>query len=92
MIRKFLVCGKRQVFIQNKNNEAHAEIGKVIELLMPINDYWVLENEVKKINYLTASDAPSVDVSSQYKRILKVSHNFAVAEADRHWMYEHKKT
>lgn len=91
MIRKYLICGKRQVYIQSKNNEAHAELGKVMELVMPITDYWVLENEVKMINYLTASDAPAVDVATQFKRILRASHNFAVLEADRHWIYERKK-
>lgn len=91
MIRKYLICGKRQVYIQSRNSESHAHIGKVVELVMPITDYWVLEDEVKKINYLTASDAPGVDIANQFKRILKVSHSFAVLEADRHWIYERKK-
>ncbi|MES2743852.1 MAG: hypothetical protein V4655_00435 [Bdellovibrionota bacterium] len=91
MIRKYLVCGKRQVFLQSKNSEAHADIGKVVELLLPINDFWKLENEIRKINYLTASDAPGVDVSGQLKKIFKASYNFAVIEADRQWIHERKK-
>lgn len=92
MIRKYLVCGKRQVYLQSKNHESHATVGKVIELLLPINDFWVLEKEVQKINYLTASDAPSVDVSGQYKKILGASYSFAIIEEDRKWIHEHKKT
>lgn len=91
MIRKFLVCGKKQIYLQSKNTDAYADIGKVIELLIPINDFWVLEKEIGKINYLTASDAPSVDVGGQYKKILKLSAGFAVVEAERLWLYEHKK-
>ncbi len=92
MIRKYLVCGKRQVFLQSKNSDAYADIGKVIELLMPVTEFWELEKEIGKINYLTASDAPSVDVGGQYKRILGLGAKFAVMEADRVWLYEHKKT
>jgi len=91
MIRKYLICGKKQVFIQSKNSEAHAAIGKTIELLMPVVDFWELEKNIQKINYLTASDAPSVDVGGQYKKILRLSAGFAVAEADRKWLHEHKK-
>lgn len=91
MIRKYLICGKRQVFLQSKNSEVHAEIGKVIELLLPIQDFWKLENEVEKINYLTASDAPNVDVGGQFKRIMAASHSFAVLEADRSWINVRKK-
>lgn len=91
MIRKYLVCGKRNVFLQSKNSESHNEIGKVVELLLPITEFWALENEIRKMNYLTASDAPSVDVSGQYKRILKASYSFVVIEADRQWIYERKK-
>jgi hypothetical protein len=92
MIRKYLICGKRQVFLQSKNSESHAEVGKVIELLLPIDNFWALEDEVKKINYLTASDAPSVDVNGQLKRIFKASYSFAVLEADRQWIHERKKS
>lgn len=91
MIRKYLVCGKKQIYLQSKNTEAYDDIGKVVELLLPINDFWNLEKEIGKINYLTASDAPNVDVGGQYKKILKLSASFAVMEADRQWLYEHKK-
>ena len=91
MIRKYLVCGKKQIYLQSKNTDAYADIGKVIELLLPINDFWALEKEIDQINYLTASDAPTVDIGGQYKRILKLSASFAVIEAERTWLYEHKK-
>ncbi|MBC7659604.1 MAG: hypothetical protein H7249_07835 [Chitinophagaceae bacterium] len=91
MIRKFMICGKKQIYIQSKNSDGYTDIGKVIELLLPINDFWELEKEVKKINYLTASDAPSVDVGGQYKKILGISSGFAVVEADRLWLYAHRK-
>lgn len=90
MIRKYMVCGKKQIYLQSKNTDGYLEIGKVIELLLPINDYWGLEKEIQKINYLTASDAPNVDIGGQYKRILRISSSFAVIEADRLWLYEHR--
>ena len=91
MIRKYLICGKKQIYLQSKNSDAYPEIGKVVELLMPVTDFWNLERAIQKINYLTASDAPSVDVGGQYKKILGLSSGFAVVEADRQWLYVHKK-
>ncbi len=91
MIRKYLICGKKQIYVQSKNSDAYNDIGKVVELLMPITDYWTLEQAIHKINYLTASDAPAVDIGGQYKEILSLSSSFAVVEADRMWLYEHKK-
>ncbi len=91
MIRKFLVCGKKQIFIQSKTTDAYAAIGKIVELLMPVNDFWEIEKQINKINYLNASDAPNVDVGGQYRKILSLSCHFAVLEADRRWLNEHKK-
>ncbi len=90
MIRKYLICGKKQVYLQSKNVESYQEIGKVIELLLPIDDYWVLESQIKDVNYLIASGEAQTEVTSSYRKVLLTSARFAVKEIDRVWLYGRK--
>lgn len=87
MIRKFLVCGKKQVYLQSKNVESYQEIGKVIELLMPIQDYWNIENLIREVNYRLATGEAQTEVTESYRKVLLSSARFAVKEIDRVWLY-----
>lgn len=91
MIRKFLVCGKQQLFLQNQLREGFGEIGRVIELIMPIREYWTLEGKVKEVNYLLSSGDSSPEVSSHYKSAVKFSISYALREEDRAWMINYAK-
>lgn len=86
MIRKYLVCGKRQIYLQSKNMDAYAEIGRVVELLMPVRDFWDLEKLVKDVNYYFAVGEAPAEVASSYKRVMRNSARFAVHEVDRGWL------
>jgi hypothetical protein len=91
MIRKYLICGKRNLFLQSKISEKHGEIGRVIELLLPVHDYWALEDGIKDVNYLIASSEAPVEIARTYKKVLSISSRFAVKEQDRLWLYATKK-
>lgn len=90
MIRKYLICGKKQLYLQSKNIEVYQEVGRVVELLMPIKDFWQLEGLIKDVNYLIAAGEPQAEVVASYRKVLKGSARFAVKEMDRLWLYGRK--
>ena len=90
MIRKYLVCGKKQIYLQSKNLDSYSEIGKVIELLLPVRDFWELEKLVKDVNYFMSAGEAQAEVASSYRRVLKRSAPFAVQELDRTWLHGQK--
>lgn len=91
MIRKYLICGKKQIYLQSKNVESYTDIGRVVELLMPVRDFWSLENLVKNVNYLMAAGEPANEIVTSYRKVLRHSARFAVRELDRSWLYGYKK-
>ncbi|MDQ3230989.1 MAG: hypothetical protein M3Q07_04140 [Pseudobdellovibrionaceae bacterium] len=91
MIRKFLICGKKQIYMQSKNIETYNEIGKVIELVMPVRDFWDLESLIKDVNYLLAAGEAQAEVATSYRKVLRRSARYAVREMDRTWLYGNKK-
>ena len=86
MIKKFLICGK-QLYFQSKNMESFAELGNVVELIMPIQVYWSAENQMKYANYLIAAGDASAEVMAIYKKIFTICAPYAMFEKDRNWMY-----
>ena len=90
MIKKFLIAGK-QLYFQSKNVESFNELGTVIELEMPIQNFWVAEDNMKYANYLLASGEASAEVLSVYKKIFAMCAPFAVFEKDRNWLYTKAK-
>lgn len=91
MIRKYVICAKDHVYIQGKTTETISEIGRVVELILPIRELWNLEKEVKEIRYLSSNRESNVDFASTYKRLLRLIAPYAVREEDRLWLYEHSK-
>ena len=93
MIRKYLICGTpNQVFLQSKNTDAYFEVGRVVEIILPIRDFWSLSSQIKNIHYMVASNESKTEVASAYKKLMKTSAPFAVKEEDRLWLYERGKT
>lgn len=86
MIRKYLICGKKQVYLQSKNIDAYDNIGRVIELIMPIRDFWDLEKLIRDVNYLMAAGEAPAEITNSYRKVLRRSAFFAVKEMDRTWL------
>ncbi len=91
MIRKFLICGKQQLYLQNQVIEGFNEIGKVVELLLPIRNYWELESKIKEVNYMLSSGESNSEVVSSYRAAIKLGAPFALREEDRTWMIAYGK-
>jgi hypothetical protein len=91
MIRKYLICGKKQIYLQSKNIESYNEIGKVIELVLPVRDFWDLEKLIRDVNYLLAAAEAPAEIYTSYRKVLRRSARFAVKELDRFWLYGQKK-
>jgi hypothetical protein len=85
MIKKFLICGK-QLYFQSKKVESFNELGNIIELVMPIQSYWTIEENMKYANYLLASGEASAEVLNVYKKIFSTCAPYAVYEKDRIWL------
>ena len=90
MIRKFFVVGK-QLYLQSKNLEAYQDLGRVIELELPIESFWEMDKLIKKANYLKASGESTPEILDFYKKIFKLSSKFALYEKERHWLSERSK-
>ena len=86
MIKKFLVVGK-QVYLQTKRPELMNEQNTVIELLLPIEEYWKVESKLKHTNYLQASSEPQGEVVGSMRDLFKLCAPYAVLEKDRMWLY-----
>ena len=62
-----------------------------MELLLPIDDWWKLDDELKNANYLIATGESTADVGSSYKRIYAICAQYAIREVERKWLYEKSK-
>ena len=90
MIKKFFIVGK-QLYLQGKNLESYEELGRVIELEMPIEAYWKMKDLVDEANYLKTSGEPAPEVLEYYKKIFKFSSRYAIFEKERSWLYDKAK-
>jgi len=86
MITKFLIVGK-QVLLQSKAPTTHEDIGNVIELLMPLDEYWQLEETLKMATFLQASGETNNEVMATLRKALKICSKYAVTEKDREWLH-----
>lgn len=87
MIRKFLICGK-QVFLSSKKLEGQGERVPTCELMLPIELYWQLEDQLKKIDYLLTANEDAVVINDLYMRVYTKAVKYAVQEKDRTFLYE----
>lgn len=88
MIKKVLVVGKNNIYITTKKPDAHLDQGHAIEVEMPVEEYWKLEEILKQALYLQSAGESGSDIFSQYKRVFNICAIYAVNEKDRTWLAE----
>jgi hypothetical protein len=86
MIKKFLIVGKN-LYLQTKQPKSYEELGTLVELKLPIEEYWSLRNEFEKLEYLEAAGEIRTEVSSQKRTVLKICSKWALSEKDRNWLF-----
>ena len=91
MIRKFLICGKQHLYLKQQSLEGYNELGKVIELAMPIREFWELETEIKEVNYLLSAGESNSEIAMSYRKALRICARYALREDDRTWLYANSK-
>lgn len=87
MIRKFFIIGK-QLYLQSKSVESYNDLGTVIELYLPIEDFWKIEDMLKEANYLLANNISPGELLNFYKKVFLRASKFAVREKERNWLYD----
>lgn len=85
MITKFLVVGK-QVYLQSKAPASHEDSGVSLELLLPLEEYWKLEEKLKAVTFMQASGELSQEIGTVMKEAYRICAKFAVSEKDRVWL------
>ena len=85
MIRKCLIISKH-IYLQNDMPEALDEQLKPIEILLPVEQLWILKKYLKELDYLVASNEPGGDVKICQTKIYRFIHPYAVQEKDRNWL------
>lgn len=60
-----------------------------IDLLMPLDVFWEINELLRIANYLLASDEQMADIHEIYKTIFRKAAPYAVFETDRSWLYQH---
>lgn len=87
MIKKLLVCGK-QVYFATKPPDPHFEQGRVIQLEMPVEDFWQASDFIRHAEYLQAANEPISETLAQYRKVFRICARHAVSESDRTWLQE----
>jgi hypothetical protein len=86
MIKKFLIVGKN-LYLQTKQPKSAEELGTLIELKLPIEEYWGLRNEFEKLEYLVAAGEIKTEIGSQKRNVLTICSKWALSEKDRNWLF-----
>ncbi len=86
MIKKYLIVGK-QVYLQTKKPESAGEQTTTIELLLPVEQFWQIEERLRITHYMQASAEPHGEVVGSLRDLFKLCAPYAVAEKDRTWLY-----
>jgi hypothetical protein len=89
MIRKYLVIGKH-LHLSSKRIEDPTGNTKVpiIELLLPLEVFWEIEDLLARIDYLTAAGEDQVQLNDCYARIYKKIGRYTLHEKDRGFVAE----
>lgn len=78
----------KQLFFASQAPDPHLELGRVIELKMPIEVFWEAEKVLKKVTYLSASGEPLTEINVEVNRLYQLLAPFCVDEANRIWMVD----
>lgn len=87
MIRKFFIVGKK-LYLQGKNMDGYSDLGHVIELSIPIETYWELEDLLKEIDYMRSAGASQAEIFERYREVFGVCAPYAIFEKERKWLYD----
>lgn len=91
MIKKILVCNRQDIYLQSRPLDYASEIGKSIELLIPLRTFWELEKMIEAFVYLVSTGEDKAGIEQSYKSILKKCAPFAIKEVERQWLHEKSK-
>lgn len=80
MIRKFLICGK-QPFLASRQIEAAT--GPVVEIFVPVQIFWQIQELIKKIEYMISASEDPVVINELQTRVYAKLARYAVHEKDR---------
>lgn len=86
MIRKYLVC-TRQLHLSTKRLDESGTKAPVVELLLPIKVFWEVEELMKTMDYLIASNEDPIIINDSVLKIYKKVAPYAVNEKDRIFLY-----
>jgi hypothetical protein len=91
VIKKILVCNRHDIYLQSRPLDYSSELGKAIELLIPLRTFWDIEKMIEAFVYLVSTGEDKVGIEQSYKSILKACGPFAIKEVDRQWLHEKSK-
>ena len=55
----------------------------MVELLLPVNIYWEVEDLLKKVDYLLSTHEDPVLINEHYQKVLRKVASYVVSERDR---------
>lgn len=85
MIRKYLVIANR-ISLASTQRDSIKTTGPLIELLMPVDIYWEIEEHLKQYDLQASSGDDSTVLDDLNKKILRFLIPYAVSEKDRSWL------
>jgi hypothetical protein len=74
--------------LASKAPDTHLDLGTPVELEMPLESYWKLEEILKEFAYLQSSNENPTELAKMSKKIFRHSAPFIVTERSRIWMQE----
>lgn len=85
MIRKYLVIANR-ISLASTQRDSIKTTGPLIELLMPVDIYWQIEDQLKQYDLKASSGDDSTVLDDLNKKIMRLVIPYAVSEKDRLWL------
>lgn len=86
-----MICSQKELYLQTKLGDRASDIGKVVELLLPIRKYWELKEKIQQSLYHLDNDEDESEFIKIKKSVLKACTPYAKSEDDRKWLYEISK-
>ncbi|MFK7872048.1 MAG: hypothetical protein AB8C84_02605 [Oligoflexales bacterium] len=88
MIRKFLTIGAELHLSSAKWDDDLDQQGRTVDLYIPLDVFWEMQETIEKINYLKATHVPASDIKERYRKVFKIAAPYALFEIDRLWLYK----
>ena len=91
MIRKFLVIANR-ISLASTRRDSVKSTGPMIELLMPADVYWQIEEELKQYDAKASSGDDGMVLAELNKKIMLKLTAYVVHEKERLWLRENAES